>query len=183
MARGIFQLLIQHDAVLFASAIPRGSKRNAEPAVDYLRKDQVFLFERYFYFLEGKREHGVIVADQVELTANRRFVRQLHAYFTKTATGRQRTAWIVPAPMFVDSDMIYPIQAADLCIYCVNWGFRLPSQGMDAAVREEIESEFAPMLRQLQFNGSGYRDGQVFSSYGICYVPNPFGQGREAERP
>jgi hypothetical protein len=74
--------------------------------------------------------------------------------------------------------MIYPMQAADLCIYCVNWGFRLPSQGMTAVNRHEIADEFGPWLRQLQFRGEGYRDGAVFESFGICYVPNPYGPGR-----
>ena len=69
-----------------------------------------------------------------------------------------RTQRIVPTPFFVASDMIYPMQAADLCIYCVNWGFRLPSQGMTAVTRHEIANEFGPWLRQLQFRGEGYRD-------------------------
>ena len=38
--------------------------------------------------------------------------------------------------------MAYPVQAADLCIYCVNWAFRLPTQGMNEPVREEIRAEF-----------------------------------------
>ena len=48
----------------------------------------------------------------------------LRAYFTTAATGRFRAQWIVPSPSFVASDMIYAMQAADICIYCVNWGFR-----------------------------------------------------------
>ena len=41
--------------------------------------------------------------------------------------------------------------------------------------RPEIADEFGPWLRQLQFRGEGYRDGAVFESFGICYVPNPYG--------
>lgn len=49
MARGLFQLLHQHDARLFAAAIPRGVQPPANyQAEDYLRKDQVFLLERFF---------------------------------------------------------------------------------------------------------------------------------------
>ena len=44
--------------------------------------------------------------------------------------------------------------------------------------RHEIADEFGPWLRQLQFRGEGYRDGAVFESFGICYVPNPYGPGR-----
>ena len=175
MSRGIMQILHQHQAVLFAAAIPRGSKQPAAAPAEYLRKDQVFLLERFFYFLEVEQHHGLLVVDEVEKQAERKFVRRLEAYFTKTATGRERTVWIVPSPFFVASDMIYPMQAADVCIY---WGFRIPSLGMDAESRPEIAEEFGRWLNRLQFRGEGHRDGQVFESFGICYVPNPYGPGR-----
>lgn len=175
MARGIFQLLRDHHAVLFASAIPRNvSKPATFEADEYLRKDQVFLFERFFYFLEAKQEHGLLVMDEVEKVADRRFVRRMEDYFRKTQTGRYRTAWIVPTPLFVSSDMTYPVQAADVVIYCVNWGFRLASIGMNATVRQEIADEFGPWLNQLQFRGQGMRDGNVYDSFGITYVPDPY---------
>jgi hypothetical protein len=176
MARGVMALLRDHAAVLFAAAIPRNAaKPETLEAEEYLRKDQVFVLERFFYFLESKCEHGLLVMDEVEKTEDRRFVSRLHRYFTKTATGRYRTTWIVPTPLFVASDMTYPVQAADMCIYCVNWGFRLPAIGMNAPQREEISREFGPWLDQLQFRGQGYRDGAVFRSFGIVYVPNPYG--------
>ena len=87
---------------------------------------------------------GLLVLDEVDKAEDRRFVRRLEAYFRRTHTGRYRTAWIVPTPLFVASDMNYAVQAADLCIYCVNWGFRLPSYGMDAPARAEIATEFGP---------------------------------------
>ena len=139
-----------------------------------LRKDQVFLFERFFYLLEQEQQHGMIVMDQVEKSVDRKFVRRLETYFTRTATGRYRTAWIVPSPFFVASDMAYPIQAADLCIYCLNWGFRLPSLGMSAETRREIADEFGPWLSRLQFRGQGYREGETFHTYGIVFVPDPY---------
>ena len=182
MARGMFQSLRDHKAVLFASAIPRGTgKVVGEVPEDYLRKDQVFLFERYFYHLEREQQSGLMVLDAVEKAADRKFVQKLEAYFAKTNTGRYRTQWIVPTPFFVSSDMAYPVQAADLCIYCINWGFRLPNQGMDEPVREEIRAEFSSWIRGLQFRGDGYRDGRVFESWGICYVPNPCGSGRDRD--
>lgn len=178
MARGIFQLLREHKAVLFASVIPRGTGKASGPAEELLRKDQVFLLERYFSFLEREQQNGLLVMDGTEKNADRKFVRQLEGYFIKTNTGRYRTQWIVPTPFFVSSDMAYPVQAADLCIYCVNWAFRLPSQGMNEPVREEIRAEFLEWLRQFQFHGDGYKDGNVFEVWGICYVPNPCARGR-----
>ena len=73
MATGIFELLRQHEASLFAAAIPRKIKKpGTSEAADYLRKDHVFLLERYFYFLEDKQEFGLLVMDEVEKSADRR---------------------------------------------------------------------------------------------------------------
>ena len=175
MARGVFQVLREHKAVLFAAAIPCNvAKPQTSEADGFLRKDHVFLLERFFYFLELKREHGLLVMDEVEKTEDRRFVRRLQAYFTSTQTGRYRAQWIVPSPFFVASDMTYPVQAADLCIYCVIWGFRRPGIGMDAPVRKEIADEFQPWLTELQFEGDAYRDGKVYPCFGIAYVPDPY---------
>ncbi len=175
MATGIFELLLQHDATIFASMIQKGvGKPETYEADEYLRKDHVFLFERYFYLLEQMGEHGLIVMDEVEKSEDRRFVKRLEAYFRKTETGRFRSTHIVPSPLFVSSDMTYPIQAADLAIYCINWGFRIPSRGMNAGTRREIADNYGRWLAQLQFERSIERDGAEFTSYGIVFVPDPF---------
>ena len=70
--------------------------------------------------------------------------------------------------------MSYPIQAADVCIYCINWGFRLPSQGMNASTRAEIGEEFGPWLSELQFQSEARKDKQVYPVRGIVYVPDPY---------
>lgn len=176
MAREIVALLKRSGAVLMATVIPRGVERPRNYRFDdYLRKDAVFLFERFFYFLETKREHGVLVMDETDKREDRRFVARMEKYFTRTATGRHRTAWIVPTPFFVSSDMARAVQAADLCIYAVNWGFRLPGRGMDASRRDEIADMFGADLADLQYRGRGVRDGRAFDSYGIVYVPDPYG--------
>lgn len=175
MARGVFQALQDHEATLFAAAIPKSVERPETTLTEqFLRKDQGFLLERFFYFLEEKKEHGLLVLDEVDKAEDRRFVRRLEAYFRRTHTGRYRTAWIVPTPLFVASDMNYAVQAADLCIYCVNWGFRLPSYGMDAPARAEIATEFGPWLNRLQFSGEAYKDGEVYRTFGIVFVPDPY---------
>lgn len=181
IAHGIFQTLVDRKAVLFAVAIPRAaSKPEIYQAEEYLRKDSVFLLERYFYFLEQKQQHGLLVMDEVEKTADRRFVKRMQRYFAHSVTGRYRSQWIVPSPFFVASDMASPVQAADLCIYCVNWGFRVPTRGMDAEVRPEIVKEFRPWLDRLQFQGQGYRDGRVYQSFGVVFVPDPYNAGGSA---
>jgi hypothetical protein len=179
MARSVFLTLRSFDTHLFASIVPRTIvKPNAFEADEYLRKDHVFLLERYFYFLESKHTHGLLVLDAVDKGADQQFVRQMERYFTKTQTGRCRTAWIVPVPMFVASDMTMAIQAADLAAYCTNWGFRVPQLGLNEPTRAEIADEFGPWLKQLQFRGHMRRNERDYDCYGITYVPNPYGQGR-----
>ncbi|WP_374631480.1 DUF3800 domain-containing protein [Ferrovibrio sp.] len=175
MARGVFDLLSASEAILFAAAIPRGVKRPEQQRdVDFLRKDHVFLFERFFYFLEAKAEHGLIVMDESEKNLDKAFVSRIEAYFTRTATGRNRTQWIIPAPLFVSSDMTYAVQAADISLYAINWGFRRQNFGTTLETREEIAAEYGPKLSRLEWEGDGYRDGRVFRTHGFVYVPDPY---------
>ena len=175
MATGIFELLLNHRARLFSSVIPCDIvKPETFEAEEFLRKDLVFLLERYFSLLEQENEYGLLVMDEVEKTADRRFVRQLEAYFRKSQTGRYRSTWIVPTPFFVSSEMTYPVQVADLAIYCVNWGFRVPTRGMNAEVRREVADGFGRWLTRLQFRGETYKDGSVHDLHGIVFVPDPY---------
>lgn len=175
MADMIFSALQEYNAVLFASLIPCGEKPPKDYAFShYLRKDHIFLQERFFYFLEQKADHGIFVMDQTDKENDRRFVRRLYDYYTRTRIGRQRTQWIVPYPMFVDSELSLAIQAADLCLYSINWGFRLPAWNFKGPARREIKQRYGVLLNSLQFSGDGYRDDQVFRTHGIVYVPDPF---------
>ena len=183
MARSVFESLRACDARIFASVVPRTiEKPTPFTSEEYLRKDHVFLLQRYSYFLKSGCDYGLLVFDAVDKSADLRFVRQLEYYVTKTQAGRHSTAWIVPVPMFVASDMTMAIQAADLVIYCVNWGFRLPAVGMNEPTRREIADEFGPWLDELQYRGRVRRDGRTYDSYGIIYVPNPYGDGRALKR-
>ncbi|MDD5673133.1 MAG: DUF3800 domain-containing protein [Chitinivibrionales bacterium] len=175
MAQGVFELLSEHEAVIFAAAIPLEVKK---PSVgvpeDFLRKDQVFLFERFFHFLEKQNEHGLIVMDETDKSSDREFVARMHNYFTRTQTGRFRASLIVPSPVFVESDMAYPVQAADICIYCINWGFRLSNAGMLADCRPEIRDRFMPWLQKMQFHGERRDGDRVWPLHGILCVPDPY---------
>lgn len=175
MARGVFDTLHAHDCVVLASAIVRGAPRNRTAESDgMLRKDLVYLFERYYYLLEDRDETGLIVMDETEKMEDRRFLSRLERYFKSTSKGRLRTTRIVPSPFFVASDMAYPIQVADVIIYAINWGFRLPGIGMDAPGREEIVQEFGPILNNLQYRGSTYHDGVEYPTHGIVLVKEPY---------
>lgn len=175
MAKRIMKILEDHYAKLFASAIPRGVRKpDTYEAQAFLRKDHVFLLERFYYFLEEKDEYGILVMDEVEKTHDRKFVRTLQKYFIKTQIGQERAQRIAPAPLFVSSDMTYPVQAADLCIYAINWGFRLYNMGMDAEERQEIHNDFGYLLSQLQYIGTGRRGDESFRTFGIVYVGDPY---------
>lgn len=167
---GLMTILAGHDARVFASIIPAAPAPEGIPA-EYLRKDHVFLFERYFSFLEEKKESGLIVMDGSQKDEDRRFVRRMERYFTATHTGKQRTAWIVPTPLFVESDMAYGVQAADVVIYTINWGFRLNS--MDKPTRAEIEP-LAGRIKPLIWRGDVYKHGNVHPSHGVVYIPDPY---------
>ena len=76
--------------------------------------------------------------DGTEKNLDRKFVRQLEGYFTKTNTGRYRTQWIVPTPFFVASDMAYPVQAADLCSRSLRTGTRVKKETMPSGPAEAL---------------------------------------------
>ena len=74
-----FRLLQKHEAVLFASAIPKRIKPPHNFQFDhFLRKDHVFLQQRFYWFLEAKQENGLFVMDQTEKQLDRRYLRRLH---------------------------------------------------------------------------------------------------------
>ncbi len=170
MVRGVFRLLRKYQARLFAAVIPRVF-RPLPPPEELLRKDMVFLLERVFYFLEERKEMGLLVMDGTEKQADLRLVRQMERYFVQSCTGRERTSRIVPAPLFVESDMSYGVQVADLCIYCLNWAWRSP------AMLEPVRPELCPLVHELQalvWHGAGQRQGHAFRTHGLVFVPDPY---------
>lgn len=120
----------------FASII-----RSDAPRVDastFLRKDYVYLFERYHYFLEGINPlaQGVVVFDELEKSKSHILVSQLERYFKCSPRGQQQSGLMIPEPFFVHSDLTTGVQIADLLAYILSWGFR--AQGMSEPVREEL---------------------------------------------
>jgi hypothetical protein len=177
MAQGIFQLLRDHDAKLFAAAIPRSVRAPDNiPAQEYLRKDHVYLLERFYYFVHKQQEQGLLVMDQVEEQHDYRFVRKLERYFVRTTKGTQRADWIVPSPFFSSSYLSIPIQVADVCIYCINWGLRRGE--MNAPTRQKIEEQFAAWIRRLEYQDKRPGShGKTRKVLGIVFVQNPYGSG------
>lgn len=147
----ILEILHKHKVTLFAAAIPRGIKKpKTYTSEEYLRKDLVFLFERYAKFLQKKNTNGLILLDRVEEIFDSKFTKQVHSYFLKTHNGRERSKHIVPEPLFVDSVNSYFIELADLCIYLLNWGYRKNCFKSDDR-REELIERYEPLLEKLIF--------------------------------
>ncbi|MCB0629027.1 MAG: DUF3800 domain-containing protein [Saprospiraceae bacterium] len=136
---------------------------------DLLRKDYVYLFERYFYFLEDRHESlGIMVFDELEKAKSHILIGQIENYFKKTFKGRQRSNLIIPEPFFVHSDLTTGVQLADLIAYLLCWGFRL--NGMVKEARKELDP-FLELVKGLRFRTikeiGDFKEMEVWS---IVYV-------------
>ena len=181
-ADAIFRLLREHEAKVFACMIPREVRRpDSYEAKEFLRKDHVFLLERFFYFLEEQQEDGLLIFDQSDKTLDREFVRRVTRYFVRSYKGCYRSGRVVPVPLFVSSDMAYGIQAADVVIYAVNWGYRRDTWEAPGESREEVGKQFGPWLNALQFRGRIQRKGKTRCVYGIFRVCDPY-RSRNAQK-
>lgn len=143
----IFEICSRFRCKAFASIVESGAPR--PDSKEHLRKDYIYLFERFFYFLEdADPDHsGIVVFDELEKSQSHVLVSQMDSYFKKTAKGQQRSGLIVPEPFFVHSDLTTGIQIADLVAYVISWGLRFPAMSEDR--REELE-EFAQRVKGLQ---------------------------------
>jgi hypothetical protein len=124
-------------------------KSSPLPASDHLRKDYVYLFERFFYFLEdmGPNAYGVVVFDELEKIQSHLLLTQMDSYFKLPVRGRQRAGRILPEPFFVHSDLTTGIQIADLVAYILSWGLRF--RPMTKPARPELAG-YASQVCQLR---------------------------------
>jgi hypothetical protein len=153
---------------VFASMVDRQAPR---PGPGLLRKDYIYLFERYFYFLETlpPRERGLVVFDELEKTKAHGLLQQMAAYFLGREDGRYRSSRIVPEPFFVHSDLTTGVFLADLTAYILGWGWRL--RKMPQPARRELEP-YASKLHGMEFHGEKPKtDGTgVWQLHGITYI-------------
>lgn len=75
----VLDMAASHSVRVFASVVDILAPR---PEVGRLRKDYVYLFERYFYFLETlpPRERGLIVFDELDKSQSHILLQQMSAY-------------------------------------------------------------------------------------------------------
>jgi hypothetical protein len=146
----VFNICIKYQCKIFASmidykAIETQPRLVDFSALDFLRKDYSFLFERYFYFLEdnSRKEMGVVVFDELEKSKSHILIDQMSRYFLETKKGIERSALIIPEPLFVHSDLTTGIHIADLLAYCIAWGFRVQQ------LIQPKRNEFDPYIDQI----------------------------------
>jgi hypothetical protein len=148
-AHELLAICARHSVQVFASVVDVNAPR---PPVANLRKDYVYLFERYFYFLETlpPRERGLVVFDELDKSQSHVLIQQMAKYFLGTTTGRYRSGRVVPEPFFVHSELTTGVFLADFVAYVIGWAWR--AQGMTGGVREELRP-LATKIAELQFRG------------------------------
>ena len=164
----VLDIMAAFGVKVIASVVDRTA---AETGRDVLRKDVVYLFERYFYLLQQQcpERHGLVVFDELDKSRAKHLIERMAAYFLGTGTGRLRSSLIVPAPFFVHSELTTGVFLADLTAYVLGWAWRLNS--MPQVSRQELKP-FADKLHELQFHGQKpKRDGTGYwPLHGIVYL-------------
>lgn len=147
--RFALRLARSHGAVVFATIVPRTAPRPTKAGA--LRKDYAYLFERFYYYLNGLPEQpmGYLVFDELDKSACHILLEQVSNYFVRTANGRTRARLIIPEPFFVHSDLTTLVQLADIVAYTISWGVRLRT--MTEPSRAEL-ADLAGDVMALQFN-------------------------------
>ncbi|MBI2825948.1 MAG: DUF3800 domain-containing protein [Planctomycetia bacterium] len=175
----VLDIAASYSVQVFASVT---DPRSPRPGAGQLRKDYVYLFERYFYFLETlpPRDRGLIVFDELEKSQSHILVQQMAAYFLGTETGRYRSSRIVPEPFFVHSDLTTGVFLADLAAYIIGWGWR--TSRMTQPARQELRP-YATKLHDMQFHGDKPKAGGegVWQLHGIVYMDDLRGRADRIE--
>ena len=170
----VIDITAAHNVQVLASVVDGASPR---PEPGLLRKDYVYLFERYFYLLETlpTRERGLVVFDELDKSQSHILLQQMASYFLGTETGKYRSSRIVPEPFFVHSDLTTGVFLADLTAYVLGWGWRLNS--MSHPCRDELR-EYSDKLHEMQFRGQKPKLGGdgTWSLFGITYLDDLRGQ-------
>lgn len=144
----LFQLCHHYRCKIFASIVCDPTTLPADKTM--LRKDYVYLFERFYYFLEDKADEprGIVVFDELEKSASHLLVTQMDKYFKNTAKGRIRSSLVIPEPFFVHSDLTTGIQIVDFVAYILSWNFRVGK--LTSPAREELNN-YLQLLKPMRY--------------------------------
>ncbi|HEY4831797.1 MAG TPA: DUF3800 domain-containing protein [Waddliaceae bacterium] len=161
----LLELCHQYRCKVFASIICNEGSIPTDK--EMLRKDYVYLFERFYYFLEDRpgEPRGIMVFDELDRSASHLLLGQMDKYFKKTTKGRYRAGLIIPEPFFVHSDLTAGIQVVDFVAYIISWNFRVGK--LDKAPREEL-NRYLELIKPMRYRTTR-RIGEV-SEYVIWSV-------------
>lgn len=133
-----------------------------------LRKDYIYLFERFFYYLEDiTDQRGIVVFDELDKSASHLVLDQMEKYFKRTSKGRLRSSLIIPEPFFVHSDLTTGIQIVDFIAYILSWNFRAGK--LEKESRRELEV-FLDSIRHLRYKTSRVIGGEKYEIWSIVIV-------------
>lgn len=144
----LFHLCHMYRCKIFASIVRDPCKVNSN--ADMLRKDYIYLFERFYYFLEDApgEPRGIVVFDELDKSASHLLLTQMDKYFKNTKKGRGRSSLIIPEPFFVHSDLTTGVQVVDFVAYLLSWNFRVA--GLNKPERPELSS-FLDQIKPLRY--------------------------------
>lgn len=133
--------------------------------------------ERFYLLLEKAKEDGLVIMDQVEKGFDTKFARQLKKFFYQSTFGKKLSKRIVPEPLFIESDVNYLVQIADLCIYVVNVAYR-KKPILTEPCRSEVQEQFANYIHSLEFNTYQYKiqkgRREKHHVYGVSFTKKPY---------
>ncbi len=153
---------------IFASVVANNTSidRNRE----LLRKDYVYLFERFYYFLEdqGSQPNGIIVFDELEKSMSHILLNQMDKYFKKTSKGCIRSNLIIPEPFFVHSDLSTGIQWIDFVAYIISWGFRIEHK-LEKPARSEL-NRYLEIIKSMRYRTTRELLGKEITVWSVTVV-------------
>jgi hypothetical protein len=144
----LLKLCHQYKCKIFASIIY--DERSIPVDKGMLRKDYIYLFERFYYFLEDRQSEprGIVVFDELDKSASHLLLGQMDKYFKMTSKGRRRASRIIPEPFFVHSDLTTGIQVVDFVAYIMSWNFRIGKLNKDS--REELNN-YLELIKPMRY--------------------------------
>jgi len=144
----LLELCHQYKCKIFASIICDENSIPIDKAM--LRKDYIYLFERFYYFLEDRptQPKGIVVFDELDRSASHLLLGQMNKYFKMTHKGRKRAGRIIPEPFFVHSDLTTGTQVVDFVAYIMSWNFRVGKLNKDS--RTEL-NDYLSLIKPMRY--------------------------------
>ena len=168
--KSAISLLKEHGCRVIGTVIQSGVKKPTKD--DYLRKDYVYLFERFYYDLRciSENEQGFLVLDEFDKKLSDKLLNQVQSYFIRTETGKQRASQVVPDPFFVHSDLTKCVQIVDIFAYLFIASYELPVVDCPGIMREEEEMvELAKMTNSYLVQNYPLQESNK-TAFGVTYI-------------